>query len=170
MRSFKDTEGREWLVCVNVANVRAVKALVGPNLYELAGGESLNSLRDPITLCDVLFVVCREQCEKRGVSSEDFARALGGDALGDAQDALIDGLIDFFPRAPMREALRKAVASAKALETTAVQTVLTRIENGELESEISRAMQSGSQPRLNESSTSAPGSLESTPVHSPLPT
>ena len=54
-------------------------------------------INDPILLCDVIYCVCMEEADSRGVSDEDFGRAMAGDAIELATTALLEELVDFFP-------------------------------------------------------------------------
>ena len=136
MRSFKDNEGRDWLVAVNVATVKRVRAECGVDLASATepnaeNGESpLERLAgDPVLLVDVLYSLCRKQAEKRGVDDEAFGTAIAGDSVAAAADALMEAIVDFFPN-PRRKLLMKALTEARetqrkaeeALEITATAT------------------------------------------------
>jgi hypothetical protein len=118
MRAFKDTKGRTWSVEITVASVKRVKSLVGVDLYALAddGLKPLGVLlADVLKLMDVLFVLARDEKGAPPESDESFAEALAGDVLGDAADAFVDALIDFFPRARARKALAAVRNKSKAV-------------------------------------------------------
>jgi hypothetical protein len=124
MPTFKDTNGREWLVTINVAQVRRVREKLSVNLADVHTDAVLAKLQDPVTLVDVLFVLIESQAHERHISDEDFAAGLGGDALETACAALLEALCDFFPKAK-RLILHKVLA-----ETTRRQQVaIERLEN-----------------------------------------
>jgi hypothetical protein len=124
MPSFKDTSGREWLVTLNVAQVKRVRERLGVNLADLQEGNLLTRLADPVLLVDVLFVLVLPQAEESKVTDEQFAAGLGGDTLSAASTALLEALCDFFPQ-PTRLMLRKVLAQTQARQADAV----TKIEN-----------------------------------------
>ena len=108
MRTFKDNAGRSWSVSVNVDTARRIRTMAGVDLMGLiespTGQESATGkplierlLRDPILLCDVLFVVCKDEADKQNISDADFGRALYGTAISAGRAALLEEIADFFP-------------------------------------------------------------------------
>jgi hypothetical protein len=122
MPSFKDTNGREWLVTLNVAQIKRVRVRLKINLADLQEGNLLVRLSDPVTLVDVLFVLVQPQAEENSVTDEQFAAGLGGDTLYSASTALLEALCDFFPE-PQRTLLRKTWRATVARQAE-VQTLL----------------------------------------------
>ena len=161
MKTFTDNAGRTWTVTVNVDAIKRVRDLVDVNLLDVVGGGSGRLLErlttDPIVLCDVLFALCKPEADTKGISDEDFGRAMGGDALDGATTALLEELVAFFPLA-RRQVLAKALAKLKALESQALAAVSLRLDDPELEQRL--AQQLG---LPNSSSGSAPASSASTP-------
>lgn len=160
MKRFRDSEGREWLVSLTVDTVRRVKGTLDVDLLDLQKDSLLARLvDDPITLCDVLYVICRPEADERGITDEQFGRCLAGDVIDDATTALLEGLVDFFPRR-RREVLQKALEKLKHLEDRSIQLALARLDDPELEARIEREFAAMS----GEPSTSSPGSSESAPA------
>jgi len=100
MREFIDEQGRTWGVHVDIEAIRKVRAKLGYDLTKaMDSKDNLQSLVDDVVmLVDVLHVICLEQCEHLGVTAEDFAKALYGDAISRATEALMESIIDFFPQ------------------------------------------------------------------------
>jgi hypothetical protein len=96
MRTFKDNNGIEWLLSINIQQVKRVRALAGVDLMEVGVGK-LDVIADYIRMVDVLFVLCKKQAEERQIDDAKFAAGMGGDSIEFAQDALMEELIDFFP-------------------------------------------------------------------------
>jgi hypothetical protein len=120
---FKDVQGRDWDVVVDVVAIKQVRSALSVDLAKLFESEAKKVFGDPCLLVDVLFVLCRDQCEGRKLSDIDFGRSLGGDSLKLAGKALADAVIDFFPsdqQAPCRELLAKD----EAIRTAALTQVL----------------------------------------------
>jgi hypothetical protein len=131
MKSFKDTKGRTWLLTITVAAVKRAKSLTGVDLYTLPddGLKPLAELmRDVVKLVDVLFVLARDPNGGPPTSDEDFAEGLAGDALGDASDAFVEALIDFFPRAGARKALTAVQSKAQQVREVMLRNAMKDLE------------------------------------------
>lgn len=121
MRIFKDENGQPWKIAINIGTVKAVRALTGVDLVDIKDGTLFNELgTDPVKLGDVLWVLCMDEAKERGVDELAFAKALAGDALAAASDAMLEELIDFFPR-PQRELLRKALNKGREVQERTVR-------------------------------------------------
>lgn len=161
MKSFKDNEGREWLLAINVAQVKRVRDLLGvdlPGLLDdnLSGLAKL--LSDPAGLVDVAYVLCRDQTEKRGLSDWDFGSSLGGDSILGIRDAFLAELVDFFPDPRVRGALTKLIEASRRLQDGVIGRMGPALDSIDLEAEVDR---------LIASFGGAPGSSGSTPARSP---
>lgn len=163
MHTFRDNAGREWVVTVHVTAAKRVKALLGVNLYTLVddGFAGFNRLiSDPGDLVDVVYVLCKDEADARGLSDEDFGRAMGGDSLAAARKAFTEAYIDFFDDPRRRAGLAKVFdASRKIIDVT-----MERALRG-LDGRIEEALASAS----SDTSGPAPGSSASTPGPSPSP-
>lgn len=99
MAKFKDSDGREWALSLNVGLVAKLRTDAG---FEL--GKSMNAqigetlFGDPEKIAKVLWVLVETQAENRGTSPESFIFALDGPTLESASTALIEAIIDFFHR------------------------------------------------------------------------
>ena len=155
MRSFRDAEGREWHLTVDVNAAKRVRSLAGVDLLDITGG-LFDKLSDPITLCDVLYSICKPEADKRGVTDEEFGRGLLGDPIDSATEALLEELVDFFP-SRRREFLRKLLERSRETQGRAFQILTTRLDDPRLNETIEKM--------LGDSSGSPPESLVSTPAH-----
>jgi hypothetical protein len=167
VRSFKDADGREWVLSVHVGVIRRIRQATDVDLPKLIddGLKGLRELlRDPCKLCDVLFVMVKDQADKKGITDEQFGAALGGDALGEAADAFVEALVDFFPKA-RQAALRDVLAKARTVaELMAAQARegLNAIDPGKLVEELLAKAKA----RAESGTSSAPAVG---PAPSPLP-
>lgn len=119
MPSFVDVKNRPWGVTVSAWSVGEVRKLLGVDLARLHEGgfkPLADLLADPVRLIDVVYVLCREQCEAQKVSDEDFGRAMLGDVLYAARDAFAGALVEFTPDKRRREALSRMFDAAKRAE------------------------------------------------------
>jgi len=159
MKTFKDNAGRTWTVGVDVAAIKRVRSLLDVDLMGAVEGKLLERLvSDPVLLCDVIYCVCKPEADSRGVSDEDFGRAMAGDAIEHATTALLEELVDFFPQA-RRRLLRKALAKLRNLEARVLEVAEMKLDGPELEAEMEAALR-----ELGGSSGSSPESSGSTPV------
>lgn len=127
MATFRDKDGRDWVVTINIGQAKRVRSELGTDILDIGPGGFLEKMADPITICDVLFVLCREQCAKREMSDEDFGAMLVGDTIQAAVDCFIESLISFFP-SQRQMLLRAIVQKGKAAEDKALSLALEKIE------------------------------------------
>lgn len=127
MRTFKDSEGREWAIAINVATARRVKDLAGVDLLSASDGKLLHELADdPMLLANVLWAIVQPQAQSRNVSDEQFGEALSGESIDKATTALLQELVDFFPahrRGPMQAALGKLTTMLDRSAAVALERV-----------------------------------------------
>lgn len=158
MRSFTDAQGRTWLLAINVTTLKRVKALTGVDLLKLFddGMKGLAEfVSDPVQLVDVLYAVCRDEALTRGVSDEDFGRAMHGDCIETAATALLEELTDFFPDPRRRNIIRQLLTTAmKASEEILNETA----------QKVSSLTPDQFRKLLNVQSMNVPGSSELTPA------
>jgi hypothetical protein len=92
MNTFKDSDGREWEIALDLGVAKRLRA----RGFDLLDEERLAEMsQDIITQADLLFLVCDRQAEDRNVSDEDFGRLLTT-CFSDAVDALFRELAFFF--------------------------------------------------------------------------
>ena len=141
MHVFTDNAGRVWTASLNVATLKRVRALAGVDLASaiLVGrdGKVEASLlerlaSDPALLVDALYALCKDEADRLGVSDEDFGRAMAGDAILAATDALLDEIVDFFPN-PKRAILQRLVAAARRAEAAAKAALDKALSTDELD-------------------------------------
>jgi hypothetical protein len=124
------------------------------------GFEKLAELmRDTVAVIDVIYVLCKDEADKAGVSDEDFGRAMFGDALAHAKDAFLEELTDFFEDRRIRESLRKVLSLSRSLQDQMMEQMTEQMEKIDMDAEVRK---------LSESLRSAPASSESTPANSPI--
>lgn len=166
MKTFTDTTGRAWSVVINVTSIKRVRDLIDVNLLEVAEKNSdlLGRLcDDPVTMCDVLYCLCKPEADAAGVSDLDFGAAMGGDTLDYATDALLGELVDFFPQG-RRALLQKILEKTRLLQTRLNEMATRALDDPEL----TKAMEQKLLERFTElkksigSATSWLGSAEST--------
>lgn len=160
MKTFTDNAGRTWTTAINVDAIKRVRGLLDVDLLEVVEGKLIERLiRDPVLLCDVVYAVCKPEADAKGVSDEDFGRAMAGDAIEHATKALLEELVGFSPSPRDRANLQRVLATTWNVMEKARDLIERRIESGELEKVVERALASA-----GSSYGAAPESSGSTPA------
>ena len=162
MKSFIDNKDRTWMLEVNVATVKRVRALCRVDLNSIVeldknnkpSAELLERLSsDPVLLVDVLYAVCKPQADKLGITEEDFGEAMAGDAIEQATTALLEEVIDFFPESK-RMVMQKILSASRKFSDAARKKLETEL-NDEFENRVVFELE-----RLTGSSGTVPASAE----------
>jgi hypothetical protein len=109
MQVFKNLDGVEYKINVNVLSLETVKSSCGIDLATLftEGSTLLADLfENPSTLCSVLWVLCGTPDGDKAA----FLRSMGGDSLEQAASALVEEVISFIPNQRKQEMCRAAIA------------------------------------------------------------
>ena len=126
MKQFKDNQGCEWVIDVNIGAIKAVRELVKVDLYALFADEAKRLFADPVLLVDTVYVLCREQADQRKLTDIDFGKLFEGDVLEAAANALLEAVVDFFPssrRTILRATVNKSEQIAAKLQAKALETI-----------------------------------------------
>lgn len=163
MQQFKDTQGRDWQIDINVASLRRVQSVLKTDLLKVLEDRKLleRLYGDPMFLVDVLCVLLKPQCEKHGITDEQFAEAMAGDCIEAAAVALIEDLIGFSPSQKDRANLLAVWKATHSGMERARQVVATK-----LGSEMPRIVDAAVETATS-SLISALGSSGSTPDPTP---
>ena len=159
MKTFKDNADRTWTVTVNVDSIKRVRSLLNIDLMEAVEGKLIERLiGDPILPCDVIYCVCKQDADAKGITDEEFGRSMAGDAIELATTALLEELVDFFPQGK-RQLLRKALAKLETLQEMMLAVVSERLDSPELDAELLAELR-----KLGDSSGASRASSDSIPV------
>ncbi len=176
MAKFTDNAGRTWEPEVNVVTIGRVRDRLGINLLELLLPNSTlaERLNDPCFLVDVLYLLCQDDANVRGLTDLDFGKSQNMDGIEDAWSAVLEGLVLFSPRG-LRPAHQRVLEKARKYQAAAAEQVKLLVERPEfdamLEMEIARRLNPPT-TLPNESTGDAgnsPESLESSPAATPSP-
>ena len=130
MAAFKDRHGREWHFEITPYSMKRVKELTGVHMGKLLDDElkPLNDLlSDAIQFVDVMYCLCKPQCDSDGVTDEQFGMSLVGDPLEAAAEAFMEALADFFPTR-QGKILRKLAETSQQLRTVLANQVEERLD------------------------------------------
>lgn len=161
MPSFKDSAGRDWTVAVNVLTIKRIREAIDVDLMRLDKGEpgepslATRLATDPVLVCEVLYAVIKPQLDLRGITDEQFCEHMDGEATCRAYEAFCEALELFFRslgRTELAQVLRKGTEGVRKT----VKAVTAKVEAIDLDKLIERT--------LGSTSTSLPGSQESTPT------
>ena len=164
MTTFRDADGREWLVAIHTTAIKRVRASLGVDLYSLVdnGFAGLGKLLgDVVALCDVLFVLCQDEARQRGIDDEAFGRSMHGDALERAAASFLEEYSDFFPDPRIRAGLKRIIEASRKVRERSLDRMTEELARLDLENLPFEAATS------NGSSGSSPGSSVSIPAPSP---
>ena len=157
MKTFTDNAGRTWTVALNVTALKRVKSLCGVDLLDAVndGGKLLERLTgDPVILCDAIFALCKEQADAKSITDVDFGCAMAGDPIEAATTALLEELVDFFPRGK-REVLRRALQKMRAYEEKFLKAAVLKLEDPKMDEAVDRAIEKALHSTPGDSSGSA---------------
>ena len=158
---FKDKADRVWLVSIDVAKIKLVKKTLDVNLPKLIDDnfKPLAALMsDEILFVDVLYLLCKKQADELGVSDEGFGELMYGDTYGEATEAFLQALTDFFSDPRIRAGLKKFLQIVKRGTDKAVAKLNHALDSKDWDREIERAISQAT--TSGESSTNAQGSSE----------
>lgn len=166
MRSFKDIQGRQWSVEINVTAIKRVRGLTGEDLMQVIEGTLIEKLiRDPVLLCDVVYAICKPEADSRSVSDEEFGKAMAGDAIEAATTAVLEELVGFCPSPRDRANLGRVLQATRKVMDRARDLVEKKLDSGELDRLADRLLAEASpEATAGSSSTSAQESSASTPA------
>jgi len=163
MRAFKDNQGRQWSVEINVTAIKRVRGLTGEDLMQVIEGTLIEKLiRDPVLLCDVVYAICKPEADSRGVSDEEFGKAMAGDAIEAARTAVLEELVGFCPSPRDRANLGRVLQATRKVMDRARDLVEKKLESGELDRLADRLL--SGEATAGSSSTIAPVFSASTPA------
>ncbi len=144
MRSFKDNQGRQWSVEINVTAIKRVRGLTGEDLMQVIEGTLIEKLiRDPVLLCDVVYAICKPEADACSVSDEEFGKAMAGDAIEAATTAVLEELVGFCPSPRDRANLGRVLQATRKVMDRARDLVEKKLDSGELDRLADRLLAEG---------------------------
>lgn len=132
--TFRDNEGRQWAIKINVATIKRVRDKLKINLLELMLPNNTLEVRlaDPCLLVDILYLLCKEQAEAIGISDTDFGIAQTMDGIEQAWIGVLEGLVLFSPSG-LRPAHQKVLEKAKQFQAMAEAKIKAMVETLEFD-------------------------------------
>lgn len=138
MSTFKTTDGREWVVAVNVGTIKRVREMAAVNLLSLVGDVSAISavFSDDVKLAEVVAAVVLPQLESCRQVPDDLFSVLDGSALEQAAEALLREIANFFQeprRSVLLKAMEKVARATQAKNHAGAAAALEALETMEIE-------------------------------------
>ncbi len=130
MATFSDAAGVDWQLRVTVGAINRVRESTGVELDKCLEDNMAvlhEMLVDICKVVDVVYSICRQQAVERNVSAEEFGERMVGDSVTKATDALIESLIDFFPKR-QSEILKATMRKMKTVEDALAQKTMKLIQ------------------------------------------
>lgn len=100
MKPILLSSGKKVELAVTAGSVKLVHNLLKIDLMSIdsKGGSTLQELvENPISLCDVLFVLCKKNCDEQKITDIEFGEGMDGNCIADATSAFTEELVNFFP-------------------------------------------------------------------------
>lgn len=130
MKTFKDTQGRQWNISINLGTAMAIKDSLGIDLLQPEAGDPPLLTRigtDEILLGQILCGLLEDQFEKHNLTAKDVRMSFDGDTLLAAQKAFYEEMVDFF-LARGRTDRSKAVAAQMKLIDKAIEAIENKVD------------------------------------------
>lgn len=175
MQILKMSNGREWVLKINIATVMQVRARVlrrngqPLDLMQIVnvsnaadpGAAKMDLLEeivgDSLLLVEIIYALLKPQLDVAKITEEEFYISLSGDDIENAVDILMRELIDFFPEAKKR-VLRKIWDHIGKIQTRAQQMMGDLLNAPDIDARIeklTRGILSGDAPESSESTPEA---------------
>jgi len=137
MRSFKDKNGKEWVLDLTVGDVSRIKATSRFNLFD---AEILREVYlDELVSYELLWKIVEPVATAQNVSEPEFGKSIAAFSLYDARQALLEELRDFFQnlqKPEVVELLEKMVKWHKA----ALDQWKTKLAGFDLDTKVETAI------------------------------
>lgn len=139
--TFKDRNGREWTVALNVVAAKRVRELCGVNLADAPRTDLLVRLaNDAILLADVLFALVKPQADAANITFDQFGESLDGEHMKAGLDAMLEGFPDFFSQPEQRRLMRSIVEKQKQLEPRVMELLEQKLNSPEVDAAIEKQL------------------------------
>ncbi len=136
MQSFTDSSGRDYSISLTLGAVKAVAAAAKVDLLDVYDSNPLVGSRskpiDVIAVIDVVYLLCRKDCERHGVDDVQFSEAMGAAHMQAAVDAFYAEWTDFF-RALNRPDSAKVIQKTRELLKVASMAAEARMDQIDLQ-------------------------------------
>jgi len=142
--TWTDSKGQVWSMAINVHAIQRARNLVGVNLIDVFDGKLFVQLSDdPVLLVNTIYAVCKPQADERNVTDEQFGELLVGDAIDEATDTLVQGVLDFFPTG-RREVLKRLWEKTSKARSAATTLATNKLDSSRIDEALEAVMKEAS--------------------------
>ena len=114
MQTFTDIHGRKWTVSITVGTVKRLKSRLNIDILgDMVG--FLAQTQDLVTLIDILYVVCKDDADKLGITDEQFGCSFAGPVIQEARNAFMEAYAVFHPDPELTAKIRVIGEKFKAV-------------------------------------------------------
>jgi hypothetical protein len=152
MAQFTDGKNRTWQLNLDAPKISSVRSSLDINLIDEEGQAMQKLASDPILLVDVLWHLCSPQVEPGKVTPVDFAEGLVGDVIETATAALVQAVVDFFPKRK-RALLTAIVTEQRNIETLATEKAMAKLSDPTLREQVTTMVEKALDERVQEALT-----------------
>lgn len=166
MSSFQDRLGRHWVLEFTLGSLARVKSETGVDLltFHQPDSPALRAMAtDPWKLLEVLVSMLRPQLNEKQVTEEDFGNSLLEEHVQAAVEALLTGMVDYYPpakRTALKTLVDRVLGAVRNVSDRANRELTQVMATTDLD-----AMQREMESAISGNSTgSSPASSASTPA------
>ena len=130
MKAFTDTKGKVWEVNLDIAAAKRIKSLAAIDILKEGGTTLAEMFADPIRLIDTLYAICKPQADAAGIDDPAFGERCAVGILDPLQDALLEAVVDFFPKLGLAEqgkAIAKVWRTARSVMAAATPQMMDKV-------------------------------------------
>lgn len=139
-RSFQDKNGKSWTILLDAPTLEDIKNQFKVDLTALSEDPFNQLAADPIKLVNILYLVCKDQCDQQGVTSREFGRNLKP-GLDEPTEALLEALIDFFPSGK-RSSIRALLSTNQEMNEKGTLEMVKKLQDPKIQKKyLDRAIQ-----------------------------
>lgn len=132
MATLQDRSGKDWRVELDAPTIEEIQEKHEINLANLDGDPLVKLRNDPMKLVPVLYLICQEQIEERGVEPRQFGKMMPH--TDKMLDAVREAIIGFFPSgraSHVREVLTRYEEMNSKTDELAIAKMRSVIEDPE---------------------------------------
>lgn len=165
MKQFKDAQGDTWTIAINGGTIKRALDLLKVDLGDPLSNDPASTAPPVLTRfdteiafkVDLIYVACLPEAQERGLTDDQFAERLEGDALYEASEGFLEALADFFQSLHRTHVVR-AIDKQRAVVRRAIELADEALQSPELDQQIETELAA-----LGGSSASWPRSPDASP-------
>lgn len=130
MATFSTADpGRTWTIRLTVGLCERIKAECGIDIAAaVTDSEKFIGVlfTEPAKLVSALYLACEKQVERERITPEQFGELFDADVLDESVRALLEAIVDFFPKARGRDAIKRGLPRVLSKMQTDVEAEIDK--------------------------------------------